>query len=334
VSTRYFQATDGTFTVFRGTDRPAGFKFATFTTYGGPTPGVHSIAFSNVRKIGSRHTVEISKAAYAELTATKQARIRSAGGNPKWETSPQECWLRNSDLPTTKQAGDPGPAMLAELFPGLGGRAAPPSAVLPTAPLFDTREAWLAAATTQMRPLFATAGLTIPDTIRFAVAFPSTGSRGKRVGECWQAAASSDGHHTVIIRADLADETEVLAVLLHENIHAALPPGAGHGPKFRKAALSLGLTGKMTSTTPTASLVERLNGVAKAIGPLPHGRLDFSHGADDKPKKQSTRMLKAACECGYTIRLSRQWAEKGLPYCPVEDDHGPLICEQLTEEAS
>ena len=30
---------------------------------------------------------------------------------------------------------------------------------------------------------------------------------------------------------------------------------------------------------------------------------------DDRPKKQSTRPLKAECpECGYTIRLSKRWA--------------------------
>ena len=40
---------------------------------------------------------------------------------------------------------------------------------------------------------------------------------------------------------------------------------------------------------------------------------------DDRPKKQSTRMLKAECpECGYTIRLSKKWADVGLPNCPTD----------------
>lgn len=192
-----------------------------------------------------------------------------------------------------------------------------------------TREAWLAAATNKMRPWFAAQGLTIPDTIRFAIAFPSAGARGKAIGECWQAAASSDNHHTIIIRADLAGAVEVLACLLHENIHASLPAGTGHGPAFRKAALALGLTGKMRATVPTTALCVRLNVLALAIGPLPHGRLNFGHGADDKPKKQTTRLLKAACDCGYTIRLSRQWAEAGLPECPMDAGHGALTCDQL-----
>src|SRR5919109_3178501 len=40
---------------------------------------------------------------------------------------------------------------------------------------------------------------------------------------------------------------------------------------------------------------------------------------DDRPKKQSTRLLKAECpECGYTIRLTKRWAALGLPSCPIE----------------
>jgi hypothetical protein len=40
---------------------------------------------------------------------------------------------------------------------------------------------------------------------------------------------------------------------------------------------------------------------------------------DDRPKKQSTRMLKAEClECGYTIRLTKKWADVGLPSCPTD----------------
>ena len=192
-----------------------------------------------------------------------------------------------------------------------------------------TREAWLAAAAARLRPAFAAQGLTIPHTIRYAIAFPSSGSRGNRVGECWQPQASAEGYHTIIVRADIAQEADVLAVLVHEAIHASLPHGTGHGPAFRKAALALGLTGKMTATAATPALVDRLNALVRIIGPLPHGRLNFGYGADDKPKKQDTRMLKACCaDCDYTIRLSRKWAEAGLPECPL-GDHGSLVCDAL-----
>jgi hypothetical protein len=30
-------------------------------------------------------------------------------------------------------------------------------------------------------------------------------------------------------------------------------------------------------------------------------------------------MLKAECpECGYTIRLTKRWADLGLPFCPID----------------
>jgi hypothetical protein len=40
---------------------------------------------------------------------------------------------------------------------------------------------------------------------------------------------------------------------------------------------------------------------------------------DDRPKKQSTRLLKAEClECGYTIRLTKERADLGLRTCPTD----------------
>jgi hypothetical protein len=38
-----------------------------------------------------------------------------------------------------------------------------------------------------------------------AIGFPSTGSKGKRIGECWAGEASADGTHEILIRPDLDD---------------------------------------------------------------------------------------------------------------------------------
>jgi len=52
-----------------------------------------------------------------------------------------------------------------------------------------------------------------------------------------------------------------------------------------------------------------------SLGDYPHDGLTVPA----RPKTQSTRMLKAMCpECGYTIRLTKSWADKGLPYCHVQ----------------
>jgi hypothetical protein len=56
----------------------------------------------------------------------------------------------------------------------------------------DFRESWLRAAAAELRPYFATVGYSLPDNIRFAIAFTSTGRKGKRLGECWHSSTSDD----------------------------------------------------------------------------------------------------------------------------------------------
>lgn len=203
--------------------------------------------------------------------------------------------------------------------------------------LHATREGWLQAATDAMRPMFRDAGATIPDKIRFAMAFPSAGARGKTIGECWQDTASADGYYTIIIRADQADTVAILVILLHELVHACLPSGSGHGKTFRKLAVRLGLEGKMTATHAGDQLAAELEQLSNApsLGLIPHSRLNFAEGADDKPKKQGTRMLKVACpcpDCGYMVRMTKKWAEIALPECPVDDDHGKMVCEAIEDD--
>ena len=90
----------------------------------------------------------------------------------------------------------------------------------------DTRESWLRAATGDLRPYFQTCGFPIPDNIRFAIGFPSTGRRGARIGECWHSSTSADLAYEIFIRAALF-EPEVSRIDLWH-------PPASHreGPTF------------------------------------------------------------------------------------------------------
>lgn len=191
------------------------------------------------------------------------------------------------------------------------------------------RETWLNKIAAKLAPAFAERGAPLPARIRIAIGFPSTGSRGKRIGECWDKTASGDGTFEILIRPDVDDPTEATAILAHELCHAAAGLKAGHGPGFRKVALAIGLEGKMKSTTAGPDFLALIAPILKAIGPLPHARLNLS-GMTDKPKKQTARMLKCECgECGYVARVARKWIEdKGAPHCP---EHGPMIAE-LPEE--
>lgn len=197
--------------------------------------------------------------------------------------------------------------------------------------IHETREGWLRAAEDELRPYFADCGFPLPEKIRYAIAFPSTGRQGRRVGECWHSSASADEHHEIIIRADIADAVEVLGIQVHELIHAALPPDAGHGPKYREAALKIGLQGQMRHAMPGQLLTPKLEAIAANLGPLPHGKLnigDFNRDGSrpaDRKKKQRARLLKADCgdaECGYTLRITAMWVDKlGAPLCPK---HGAM----------
>lgn len=180
------------------------------------------------------------------------------------------------------------------------------------------REQWLQSAIRYLRRTFsAQTNLTLPPTVHVSVGFPSTralSSSKRRIGECWHAQASSDGHPHVFISPLLHDGVEVLSTLVHELIHAA-------GIKSRKAnfktpAIALGLVGKMTATTPGPELTESLKQLLTKLGGYPHSGLT----ASDRPtKKQTTRLLKAACsndDCGAIIRLTQKVIDTpGLPIC-------------------
>jgi hypothetical protein len=199
----------------------------------------------------------------------------------------------------------------------------------------DFRESWLRAAASELRPYFASVGYPLPDNIRFAIAFTSTGRKGKRLGECWHSSTSDDSSYEIFLRADLAEPIGVLGVLVKELVHTALPADAGHGRQFRQAAIQIGLQGPMRKATPGVLLQTRLNEIAVILGPLPHASLHIDQAplvavsvAVDRPKTQRARMLKAHCDvggCGYLVRLAAQHVKEiGPPHCPK---HGPMRVE-------
>ena len=182
------------------------------------------------------------------------------------------------------------------------------------------RDEWFTAALEGddgLRADFEKAGYPLTQAeIRVSTGFPSRGARSRqsqRIGECWDSTAISDGICQIYISPVLEDPTRVLGVLVHELVHAAVGCKHGHTGPFRKAALALGLTGKMTATTEGPELRDRLTDLSARLGPYPHSALDAT-----RRKTQSTRMLKAECvPCGYIVRLSRKMIDRlGYPICP------------------
>lgn len=183
-----------------------------------------------------------------------------------------------------------------------------------------TRERWLQRAVKTLRPFVLSTGqLTLPDNIHMSVGFPSTRALSRkrpRIGECWRAEASADGFPHVFVTPLMSDGVDVLSCLIHELIHAS---GVyDHKAGFHRPAMALGLTGKMTSTVAGPELTERLNAVVAKLGPYPHSLLS---AAVRPVKKQTTRLLKAECECGAIIRLSAKVVDDpGLPTCACGGD--------------
>lgn len=178
-----------------------------------------------------------------------------------------------------------------------------------------TREDWLRALLDRLRPAFQAQQIELPSEVAVSCGWPShrpLSRRNRVIGQCWPAVVSQAGRPEIFISPTLADSIEVGHVLVHEMIHAALPK-AGHGAAFKRAALRLGLTGRMTATEPTDALRQQLAQLIEHIGqPYPHAQLD----PGEYERKQSTRLVKLSCpHCGYVIRTTRKWIEVGLPTC-------------------
>ena len=173
---------------------------------------------------------------------------------------------------------------------------------------------------------------TLPTNLRVACSNPSGGIRNRVRGECVSPDVSSDGSWAIWISPKVDDVQTVLLVLLHELIHATLEDwqrGAGHGPRFWRLARVLGFARPLTTATIAtgelgAILRTNLTHWSGRLGDYPHAGVNFA-AHDATRRRQSTRMLKAECltdGCGFKVRLTRTWAQRATPLCPVCEGMG------------
>ena len=178
------------------------------------------------------------------------------------------------------------------------------------------RETWLNLMIDKAVPLFDNAGFKISDIrekLKVSCSFIQ-GSRGNKlkdaIGVHYNPTISAEGFHEMMIQPSLSDSVQVVGVLIHEMVHSiqthlhhdkngflSVKP---HGKEFRKMALAVGLTGKMTATTESPELKIQIEKWIKEVGKYPHSKVNF-----ETRKKQSTRLLKLTCEhCGFIARAS------------------------------
>jgi predicted SprT family Zn-dependent metalloprotease len=206
-----------------------------------------------------------------------------------------------------------------------GNEAAPPPEEIHAA-----RELWMYRIAEALYPRFAE--LKYPDrpSIRIGVGYPTTGARGKAIGQCHNSASSRDKVHEITISPRLDESIEVAGVVAHELCHAYLfkyfpDENCGHGKKFRNLATAIGLTGKMRSTACGEAFTRFLEPVLISLGEYPHGALR-ADGLKTR-RVQSTRMKKVYCpSCEYLMRVTQKWIETAIPRCPSP------VCELFSQE--
>lgn len=206
-----------------------------------------------------------------------------------------------------------------------------------------TREQWLQqAANVLALDWFAPQRLTVPSlNISVGIPYRARGQGQHAIGQHWHPPASANNIGAVFISPMIGDDTaQVVAVLAHEMVHAAVGNAAGHGKAFADAARKVGLLPPWTATTPSDGFIHWINAyLIPKVGHYPHPLLSLrapalEPGAAPGPRlgptgapKQSTRLLRAECpSCGCVIRITRRWADLGLPRCACPD-HKRFVLE-------
>ncbi len=191
-----------------------------------------------------------------------------------------------------------------------------------------SREEWLRQASIKMVPMLQAVGLSLdPSIAPVSVGFPNVrdGKGGKAIGVCHVKGACPEDERLrpVFISPTLGNAVmEVLPTLLHELVHAALPPEVGHRHQFAKAVADLGLAGKPTHTflEEGSQLHADLALIAADIGPYPHVPM-----ADRKKAKQpGWPRYRSVNEPTYKVIVSLDaLAEFGPPLDPWGDPMEP-----------
>jgi hypothetical protein len=193
----------------------------------------------------------------------------------------------------------------------------------------QTREEWMNSFARLCRPKFEEIGYPLPENVRFSIGFPSTGAKGKRIGECWASTASKDNVFEIFVTPFMGDTSRIADIQVHEMVHAAVGLDKKHGPVFKKCATKLGLEGKMTATVAGPEFHKWAGPLLDKLGPIPHAELQ---GMTNGRKADTNRHIKCECdECGTIFRMSRKAidaidADLGLR-CPNPVCSGNVVSE-------
>jgi hypothetical protein len=174
-----------------------------------------------------------------------------------------------------------------------------------------TREDWLLQAGRHTAAILSEAtGLVVPEHY-VSVGFPKGArSRWKALGQCWDGARSRDKRPHLFVSPIVSDVPQVLAVLLHEQIHAAVGPEAGHRGEFARAARAVGLARPWSKTLMGKELFARVHALRDTVGPYPHAPLK-----QRKHERPGSRYRLWECACGVKARVASDSFEAHCDRC-------------------
>lgn len=191
-------------------------------------------------------------------------------------------------------------------------------------------------------------GNALADKLRVRVGYPTTGgirASGATLGQCIGPQHSEGGFTEIFVNPRLSDPKEMLAVVVHELVHAAVGHKQGHGKTFMRALAKVGISGETAKTacTPSEELEQVLDDIINELGTMPHDAITLT----SLPKKQTTRLLKVICindNCpfkhtnggkAYTVRMSLQTAtDGGTPFCGACEQRMAIYAGQASAGGS
>jgi hypothetical protein len=185
------------------------------------------------------------------------------------------------------------------------------------------REQWLMSAVDHLVPLFERSGYSVP-IVKVSVGFPSTGAKGRHLGQCWSTKSAVDGINQIFIAPQLQTPFEFLDTLVHELVHAVDDCKSGHGESFKKIAKDIGLKGPMRSAGAGDWLKQDLLRIAEKLGTFPHGRLSLPVRTMQKTAK---RPGSKCVKCSYEVVMLKKHLQLGPPICPKDMEFMEAIGE-------
>lgn len=174
-----------------------------------------------------------------------------------------------------------------------------------------SREAWLLSVVEEARPFFEAAGHPIPATVRVGIGH-MVGS-AKAIGQCWSDKSSDDGVREIWIKPYTRDRMEIVATLIHELCHAALPweqddgKPTAHRKPFIQLARAMDLEGKPTATYAGDDFKSTWEPIIERLGPYEGGIV--TKVAKKAPKNPAQVKISCSC-CGIKLWLTPKMREQ------------------------